>query len=75
MPDDGGDPPHPQQVGVRRLPVDDGVIDVVGPDGVEGADVARLAGHEAGEQRGDPEADQPARDSSGRSAAAGRSRS
>ncbi len=33
-------------------------VDVVGPDGGEGADVAGHAGHEAGDQGGDAEAEQ-----------------
>ena len=36
--------------------VDVGLIDVVGPDGVEGGDVARHARHEAGQQGGQAEA-------------------
>ncbi len=35
--------------------VDVGLIDVVGPDRVEGGDVAGHAGHEAGEQSGQAE--------------------
>ncbi len=37
--------------------VDVGLVDVVGPDGVEGGDVARHSGHEAGEQGGEAEAE------------------
>ena len=33
-------------------------VDVVGPDGGESADVAGHAGHEAGDERGDPQAQQ-----------------
>ena len=43
---------------VAGLLVDEGAVDVVGPDGGEGADVAGHAGHEAGDQRGDAEAEQ-----------------
>ena len=38
---------------------DIGLVDVVGPHGGEGADVAGHARHEAGDQRGDAEAEQP----------------
>ena len=48
-------------MGVSSLLVDVGLIDVVGPDGIEGGDVAGHAGHEAGEERGEAEA----QDSSG----------
>ena len=54
---DGGHAAHPEIVGVGGALVDVGLIDVVGPDGVEGGDVAGHAGHEAGEQRGEAEAE------------------
>ena len=44
-------------MGVSSLLVDVGLIDVVGPDGVEGGDVAGHAGHEAGEEGGEAEAE------------------
>ncbi len=54
---DGGHAAHPEIVGVGAALVDVGLVDVVGPDGVEGGDVAGHAGHEAGEQRGEAEAE------------------
>ncbi len=42
--------------------VDIGLVDVVGPDGVEGGDVAGHSGHEAGEQRGEAEAEDSGRE-------------
>src|SRR6202030_614299 len=38
--------------------VEEGTVDVIRPDGGKGADVARHARHEAGNQRGDTEAQQ-----------------
>ncbi len=43
---------------VRSVLVDVGAVDVVGPDGGEGRDVAGHAAHEAGDQGGDAEAEQ-----------------
>src|SRR5271168_1620612 len=48
----GGHSAHPEVVGVGAAFVDVGLIDVVGPDGVEGGDVACHSGHEAGEESG-----------------------
>src|ERR1700750_1973504 len=44
-------------VGIVGAFVDVSLIDVVGPDGVEGGDVASHAGHEAGEEGGETEAE------------------
>ena len=41
---------------------DVGLIDVVGPDGVEGSDVAGHAGHEAGEEGGQAQAEHAGRE-------------
>ena len=43
---------------VRRVLVDQGAVDVIGPHGGEGADVARHSRHESGDQRGNAEAEQ-----------------
>ena len=43
---------------VRGILVDQRAIDVIGPHGGEGADVARHARHEPGDQRGDAQAQQ-----------------
>ena len=53
----GGHAAHPEIVGVGCLFVDVGLVDVVGPDGVEGGDVAGHSGHEAGEESGEAEAE------------------
>ena len=53
----GGHAAHPEVVRVGRLLVDVGLVDVVGPDGVEGGDVAGHSGHEAGEKSGEAEAE------------------
>ena len=55
--DDGGPSAHLQVVRVARALVDVGLVEVEGPDGIEGGDVAGHAGHEAGEQRGEAEAE------------------
>src|SRR5271168_3317413 len=52
---DGGHAAHPEVVGVSAALVDVGLVDVVGPDGVEGGDVAGHAGHKAGEKGGEAE--------------------
>jgi len=44
-------------VGVGCLFVDVGLVDVVGPNGVEGSDIAGHSGHEAGEESGEAEAE------------------
>ena len=48
-------------MGVGASFVDVGLIDVVGPDGVEGGDVAGHSGHEAGQQGGEAEAEDSCR--------------
>ena len=53
---DGRHAAHPEVVRVGALLVDVGLVDVVGPDGVECGDVARHSGHEAGQQGGEAEA-------------------
>ena len=54
---DGRHATHPEVVGVAGFLVDVGLVYVVGPDGVEGGDVASHSGHEAGEERGEAEAE------------------
>ena len=61
-PTDRGHAAHPEIVLVGALLVDVGLVDVVGPDGVEGGDVARHAGHEAGQQRGEAQAEHAGRE-------------
>ena len=48
---------HPDFGFVRGVLVDQGAVDVIGPNGGEGADVARHSGHESGNQSGDAEAE------------------
>ena len=49
---------HGDIVRVGGVLADHGAVDVVSPDGGEGADVARHAGHEARDESGDAEAEQ-----------------
>ena len=55
-PPDGGHSPHPEVVCVGAFLVDVGLVDVIGPDGVECGDVAGHSRHEAGQQGGEAEA-------------------
>ena len=56
--DDDRQPAHHHVVAVGAFLVDERLVDVVGPHGGEGAYVARHAAHEAGDQRGDAQAQQ-----------------
>ena len=51
-------PAHPEVVRVAAVRGDVALVDVVGPDGVEGRDVAGHARHERGHQRRQPEPQQ-----------------
>src|ERR1051325_5969257 len=46
---------HPQKSGVTRLWTEIGLVDIVGPNGVKGGDVAGRSGHERSNQRGKTE--------------------
>src|SRR5262249_38131977 len=48
---------HPKVMFVAGVWLDVGLIDVVGPNGVKGGDIAGHAGHEAGEKRGEAESE------------------
>ncbi len=54
---DRGQPAHHQIVRVARIPVQVRLVDIVGPDGVERRDVAGHAGHEAGQERSETQAE------------------
>ena len=56
--DDGAPAAHRYVMRVGRGLAHEGAIEIVGPDGGEGADVAGHPGHESGDQRGDAEAEQ-----------------
>ena len=56
--EDRGHAAHPEIVPVAAVRSDVALIDVVGPDGVEGRDVARHARHERSHQRRQPQAQQ-----------------
>src|SRR6202789_3876724 len=56
--DNGGPAAHGDVVLVGGALVHEGAVDVVGPDGGEGADVAGHAGHEACDERCDAESEQ-----------------
>ena len=54
---DGGPSADGHVVLVGSAGVNVGLVEVVGEDGVEGGDVAGHAAHEAGQQRGEAEAE------------------
>ena len=56
--DNGGQPSHYHIMSVLSLLVDQRLVDVVGPHGREGADVARHAAHKSGNQRCDAQPQQ-----------------
>ena len=62
-PDHRDHPAHPHIVGVAAVGRDVGLVEVVGPDRVEGRHVARHARHERGQQRRQRQAQQARRDS------------
>ncbi len=59
--DDGDEFAHPEIMRVAFVRHKEGLVEVVGPDGVEGGDVARHAGHERGQQGGERQAEQAGR--------------
>ncbi len=56
--DEGAPAAHGDVMLVGGFLVEEGAVDVVGPDGGEGADVAGHSGHEAGDEGGDAEAEE-----------------
>jgi hypothetical protein len=58
----GGYAAHVEVVAVGGVPVDVRLVDVVGPDGVEGRNVAGHPAHERGEQRRQADAEHPCRE-------------